>query len=163
MKLLPYVLFEEYTNILALEMDSPGNRHCANCIGTLSFPIPIPRLFHRPYMLKLTHQPRVGLRLGLAAREPIHSIYLFIYLFVQIAVGRFKNDQIAAITQLYLKETAENFTRKVGAIFGQFQRKVKSILRYDAIQDDISTCNQKLTCVSLIYSTEPATNSGEKK
>jgi len=90
-------------------------------------------------------------------------IYLFICLFVQIAVGRFKNDQIAAITQLYLKETAENFTRKVGAIFGQFQRKVKSILRYDTIQDDISTCNQKLTCVSLIYSTEPTTNSGEKK
>jgi len=62
--------------------------------------------------------------------------YLLIYLFFQIAVGRFKNDQIAAITQLYLKETAENFTRKVSAIFGQFQRKVKSILRYDAIQDD---------------------------
>jgi len=26
----------------------------------------------------------------------------------------------------------------------------------------ISTCNQKLTCVSLIYSTEPTTNSGKK-
>ena len=26
-------------SILALEMASPGNRHCANCIGTLSFPI----------------------------------------------------------------------------------------------------------------------------
>ena len=26
-------------NILALEMASPGNRHCANCIGALSFPI----------------------------------------------------------------------------------------------------------------------------
>jgi len=24
--------------MLALEMASPGNRHCANCIGTLSFP-----------------------------------------------------------------------------------------------------------------------------
>jgi len=32
-------LFEKYTNILALEMASPGNRHCANCIGALSFPI----------------------------------------------------------------------------------------------------------------------------
>jgi len=25
-------------NILAFEMASPGNRHCANCIGALSFP-----------------------------------------------------------------------------------------------------------------------------
>jgi len=28
-----------YINILALEMTSPGNRHCAGCIGTLSFSI----------------------------------------------------------------------------------------------------------------------------
>jgi len=34
-----YILFEKYINILALEMASPGNRHCANCIGTFSFPI----------------------------------------------------------------------------------------------------------------------------
>jgi len=33
------VLFEKYINILAFEMACPGNRHCANCIGTLSFPI----------------------------------------------------------------------------------------------------------------------------
>ena len=39
MKLLPYILFEKYIYILALEMASPGNQHCANCIGTLSFPI----------------------------------------------------------------------------------------------------------------------------
>ena len=26
----------------------------------------------------------------------------------------------------------------------------------------ISTCNQELTCVSLIYSTKPTTNSGKK-
>jgi len=37
-KLLPYVLSEKYTSILALEMASPGNQNCANCIGTLSFP-----------------------------------------------------------------------------------------------------------------------------
>jgi len=37
-KLLPCILFENYIYILALEMASPGNRHCANCIGTLSFP-----------------------------------------------------------------------------------------------------------------------------
>ena len=34
------ILFENiHTNIFALEMASRGNRHCANCIGTLSFPI----------------------------------------------------------------------------------------------------------------------------
>ena len=39
MKLLPYILVEKYTNILPLEKASPGNRHCACCIGALSFPI----------------------------------------------------------------------------------------------------------------------------
>jgi len=37
--LLPYILFEKYIYILALEMASPGNQHCANCIGTLPFPV----------------------------------------------------------------------------------------------------------------------------
>ena len=36
---LPHILFEKYIYILALEMASPGNQHCANCIGTLSFPV----------------------------------------------------------------------------------------------------------------------------
>jgi len=31
--------------ILALEMASLGNEHCANCIGTLSFPISVPPPF----------------------------------------------------------------------------------------------------------------------
>jgi len=39
MKLLPYILFEKYISYLALEMASLGNRHCANCIGTFSFPM----------------------------------------------------------------------------------------------------------------------------
>ena len=30
-----------FINILALEMGSPGNRHCTNCIGTLTFPIKV--------------------------------------------------------------------------------------------------------------------------
>jgi len=38
-KILSYILFEKYIYILALEMTSTGNQHCANCIGTLSFPI----------------------------------------------------------------------------------------------------------------------------
>jgi len=33
------LLKKYFFNILALEMASPGNQHCANCIGTLSFPI----------------------------------------------------------------------------------------------------------------------------
>jgi len=34
-----YILFEKkHIYILALEMASSGNQHCANCIGTLSFP-----------------------------------------------------------------------------------------------------------------------------
>jgi len=39
-KLLPYILFEKYIYILALEMASPGNQQCTSCISTLSFPIP---------------------------------------------------------------------------------------------------------------------------
>ena len=38
-KLLPYILFEKYINIVALEIASPGNRHYANYIGTLLFPM----------------------------------------------------------------------------------------------------------------------------
>ena len=38
-KLLPYILFKKYIHIFALQMACPRNRHCANCIGTLSFPI----------------------------------------------------------------------------------------------------------------------------
>ena len=38
-KVLPYLLFEKYIFILALEVASPVNQHCANCIGTLSFPM----------------------------------------------------------------------------------------------------------------------------
>ena len=33
---MPYILFERYSNIFALELASPGNRHCGNCIGALS-------------------------------------------------------------------------------------------------------------------------------
>jgi len=54
MKLLPYILFEKHINILALcfivdkmEMASRRNQHCANCIGTLSFPICLLRLRHK--------------------------------------------------------------------------------------------------------------------
>jgi len=33
------VYLKKYIFILVLEMASSGNQHCANCIGTLSFPI----------------------------------------------------------------------------------------------------------------------------
>jgi len=39
MTLLPYILFEKFISMLALEVASRGNQHCDNCIGTLSFPI----------------------------------------------------------------------------------------------------------------------------
>jgi len=38
-KSAPYALFEKYIYILAVKMASPGNQHCADCIGTLSFPV----------------------------------------------------------------------------------------------------------------------------
>jgi len=38
-KIASCILFEKHIYISALEMSSPGNRHCANCIGTLSFPV----------------------------------------------------------------------------------------------------------------------------
>jgi len=43
-KILPYILLEKNIYILALEMASPGNQHCANCIGTLSFRIQISQM-----------------------------------------------------------------------------------------------------------------------
>jgi len=46
-KLLPYTFFEKYIYILALKTASPGNQHCANCIGTLSFSLEYRRWCHR--------------------------------------------------------------------------------------------------------------------
>jgi len=37
--LLPYILFEKYIDILALEMVSTGNQLCADSIGILSFSV----------------------------------------------------------------------------------------------------------------------------
>ena len=37
----PYILFEKYINILALDMASPEIWNCANYIGTLLFPMAI--------------------------------------------------------------------------------------------------------------------------
>jgi len=34
-----YFTSKKYIDISALKMASPGNRHCAKCIGTLSFPM----------------------------------------------------------------------------------------------------------------------------
>jgi len=34
-----YFIREIYLHFSIAEMASPGNRHCARCIGTLSFPI----------------------------------------------------------------------------------------------------------------------------
>ena len=39
MKLLPYILYEKYINILASETASPGNLHRASCMAALSFTV----------------------------------------------------------------------------------------------------------------------------
>jgi len=39
MKYLPYILFAKYICTLASEVASPVYQHCANCIGTVLFPI----------------------------------------------------------------------------------------------------------------------------
>jgi len=56
-KLLPYIFFEKYMDILALEMASPGNRHCANCIGALSFPISVREWWSVDTMLRARAHP----------------------------------------------------------------------------------------------------------
>ena len=43
-KIASTYFIRKYIYILALEMASPGNQHCANCIGTLSFPTGCPVL-----------------------------------------------------------------------------------------------------------------------
>jgi len=63
--LLLYILFEKYIDILALEMASPGKQQCANCVGTLSFPIyrPVfsghPAFFVRAFSGGAFRAPRV--------------------------------------------------------------------------------------------------------
>jgi len=37
--LFPYILYENCIYLLAIEMASPGNQHCANCFGALSIPV----------------------------------------------------------------------------------------------------------------------------
>jgi len=54
-KLLPHILFEKYIYILALEKASPENRHCADCIGTLSFRIFLGAAPHCTELLRYIH------------------------------------------------------------------------------------------------------------
>ena len=59
-KLLPYILFEKKRiYILASETASPGNQHCANCIGALSYPI----------FVELSPRMRIGQQLARASVE----------------------------------------------------------------------------------------------
>ena len=53
-KSLPYILLEKYTYMLSFEVASPGNRHCASCIGTLSFTIATGNM-HRNFGAALTY------------------------------------------------------------------------------------------------------------
>jgi len=45
-KIASVYFIEKYIYILALEVASPGNQHCANCIGKLSFPMPLQVLYY---------------------------------------------------------------------------------------------------------------------
>ena len=45
------ILLLSIHNSLTLEMASPGNRHCANCVGTLS----LPTVVLRPFTQLLTY------------------------------------------------------------------------------------------------------------
>ena len=67
-KLLSYILFEKYIYILALEMASPRNQHCANCIGTLS----LPTVYQRHGTLL---DYCMGICLGFETRRPV-GLYL---------------------------------------------------------------------------------------
>jgi len=58
-KLLPYILFENYINILASEMASPGNRHCTSNIGALSIPIKNPKKIPHKETVLLAHMPTI--------------------------------------------------------------------------------------------------------
>jgi len=42
-----HILFAKYIYMLAFEMPSPRNQHCANSVGTLSFPMVLCRLRSR--------------------------------------------------------------------------------------------------------------------
>jgi len=79
-KILPHILFEKYINILALVMTSPGNQHCAYCIGTLSFPIGTRMLLrflcnYRASSCILSHCVLVP---GLAVQQFVASVYVAI-------------------------------------------------------------------------------------
>ena len=37
-------------------MASPGNQHCANCIGTFSFPIEVNTSFNKQHMIEVVCQ-----------------------------------------------------------------------------------------------------------
>jgi len=69
-KLLSYILFEKYICISALEMASPENQHCTNCIGTLSFLI--------IYKHDVMHKSEVGLHniLHCQAHKFMYTIFM---------------------------------------------------------------------------------------
>jgi len=73
-KLLQYIIFEKYINILALEMASPGNLHCANCISMLSFQ------FLRP--VSLTFSSITIFEVVVWWHINMHNYFIFICLFI---------------------------------------------------------------------------------
>jgi len=84
-KLFPHILFEKHVYILALEMTKPRNNRCANCIGTLSFPM------YRP--LAFVHLLSLAFLVALTAPDPLDFDINFSHIItvaprVEIQVGK---------------------------------------------------------------------------
>ena len=92
-KLLPCILFEKYINILALEMASPGNQHCANCIGSFGSYRPMAHWFWDSAGTSLCHW-----KLAMLDNSRAQIVYLHIWSLgeevrrAEIRSGRRKSD-----------------------------------------------------------------------
>ena len=73
-KLLPCILFDKYINILALEMASPGNQHCANCIGSFGSYRPMAHWFWDSAGTSLCHW-----KLAMLDNSRAQIVYLHIW------------------------------------------------------------------------------------
>jgi len=73
-ELFSYILFEKNINILPLKMASQENRHCANRIGTLSFPIAMrPADIYLPVLVERYTTDRSMRRISISAEKPTQS------------------------------------------------------------------------------------------
>ena len=140
-KLLPCISFEKYIYILALEMASPGNQYCANCIGTLSFPI------------SFAHSAVPDINFSSHSTvwqtdRQTQSVYTKCSRYFPLST----NEWMTRHWSLCTRRSDEN----VGNVERMFAYAYDTI-RYDTIRDAILTCARKPTWVGLIYRTETTT------